>query len=119
MTRKILAVVAGYMVFAVSAALLFIISGHPAHQNAPWDFKILTIAYGIFFSVLAGLILQLIAKQTTLKLNFILALVIFLLAAVSRFTSGGCHWTQYFAMFIFAPASVLGGYLYQRRRVTK
>jgi hypothetical protein len=65
----------------------------------------------LFFSIISGLILQLIAKQENLTLNFILAGVIFLLATVSLFTSSGSHWTQLFAMFIFAPASILGGRL--------
>jgi hypothetical protein len=111
MTRKIISVIAGYAVFAVSSVLLFKLMAQPPHQDAPITFKILTIVYGTFFSVLAGFILQLIARQTKLTLNFILALVIFLLAAISMLTSAGSHWTQLFAMFIFAPVSVLGGYL--------
>lgn len=111
MTRKILSVIAGYAVFAVSSVLLFQLAGQQPHQDAPITFKILTIVYGAFFSVLAGFILQLIARQTKLTLNFILALIIFLLAAISILTSSGSHWTQLFAMFIFAPVSVLGGYL--------
>jgi uncharacterized membrane protein len=111
MGRKILSVLAGYAVFAVSSVLLFKLTDQPPHQDAPLTFKLVTIIYGAFFSVLAGFILQLIARQTKLTLNFILALVIFLLAAISMLTSAGSHWTQLFAMFIFAPVSVLGGYL--------
>ena len=111
MARKILSVLAGYAVFAVSSVLLFKLTAQPPHQDAPITFKLVTIIYGAFFSVLAGFILQLIARQTKLTLNFILTLVIFLLAAISMLTSAGNHWTQLFAMFIFAPISVLGGYL--------
>ena len=111
MTRKILSVIVGYVVFAASSVLLFKLTAQPPHQDAPLTFKMLTIIYGTFFSVLAGFILQLIARQTKLTLNFILALVIFLLAAISMLTSAGSHWTQLFAMLIFAPVSILGGYL--------
>jgi hypothetical protein len=111
MLRKILAVIAGYAVFAVSSALLFIITKHEPHGDASIAFKAVTIAYGLFFSIISGLILQLVAMQKNVTLNFILAGVIFLLATVSLFTSSGSHWTQLFAMFIFAPASILGGRL--------
>jgi len=111
MLRKILAVIIGYLVFAVSAALLFIITKHEPHKDASIGFKAITIAYGLFFSIISGLVLQLIAKPGSLALNFILAGVIFLLAAISLATSSGSHWTQLFTMSIFAPASILGGRL--------
>jgi hypothetical protein len=112
MIRKILAVIAGYAVFAVSSVLLFRLTGQAPHAEAPLTFKLLTLVYGICFAVAAGYVLRLIAKTQTLNLNFILAFMIFLLAALSLFLSRGNHWTQLFAMLIFAPMSVLGGYLY-------
>lgn len=111
MLRKVLAVIAGYIVFAVSSALLFILTKHPPHGDATIRFKVVTIGYGLFFSILSGLVLQLIARQKGRALNFILAGLIFLLAMISLITSSGSHWTQLFAMFIFAPASILGGRL--------
>jgi hypothetical protein len=114
MIRKVLSVIAGYAIFAVSSVLLFNVTGRDPHQEAPMTFKLITIAYGVFFSVLSGFVLQLIAGQNKLQLNFILALLIFVLAAISMVTSSGSHWTQLFAMLIFAPASILGGWLKNR-----
>jgi hypothetical protein len=111
MTRKILSVIAGYALFAISSVLLFIITSHDPHRDASLLFKLVTIIYGVFFSVLSGFVLQSIALQKKLTLNFILAVVIFLLASISLLTSKGSHWTQLFAMLIFAPISILGGYL--------
>ena len=111
MLRKIIAVIAGYLIFAVSSVLLFQLSGQHPHEAASLNFKLITIAYGVFFSILAGLVLQIIARENKLTLNFILALLMFTLAGISALTSKGDHWTQLFAMFIFAPVSVLGGYL--------
>ncbi|RYU91181.1 hypothetical protein EWM62_04375 [Mucilaginibacter terrigena] len=111
MIRNISSVVAGYSIFAVSSAMLFILTGHKPHGEATITFKIATAVYGMVFSVLAGFVLQLIATQKTLMLNYILAAVIFGFAAISLATASGTHWTQLFAMFIFAPVSVLGGYL--------
>ena len=114
MIRKILSVIVAYALFAVSAALLFMMTSQQPHHDAPVAFKLITIIYGLFFSVLSGFILQMIARQRQLALNFILALVIFLFASISLLTSAGSRWTQLFAMFIFAPASIIGGYLKQR-----
>ena len=114
MIRKISSVIASYAIFALSSVLLFNLTGHHPHQDAPAAFKIATVIYGVFFSALAGFVLPLMAGEKKPALNFILALVIFLLAAISLITSKGSHWTQLFAMLIFAPASILGGYLKNR-----
>ena len=54
MIRKIAAVIAGYLVFAVSAGLWFPLMGYKPHAAAPWAFMLETLAYGLFFSLLAG-----------------------------------------------------------------
>jgi hypothetical protein len=111
MIRNILSIITGYLIFAVSSIVLFILTEHKPHGEASVAFKIVTVAYGVFFSVVAGFVLQLIAQQKTLTLNYILAVVIFLFATISLVTATGTHWTQLSAMIIFAPVSVLGGYL--------
>ena len=116
MIRNIIAVIIGYAVFAVSSVLLFQVTGQAPHQDASLQFKIITFFYGLFFSVAAGYVVQLIATQTKLTLNYILTGLMFLLAAMSIvFSKGSSHWTQLFAMFIFAPASMIGGQLKLRR----
>jgi peptidoglycan/LPS O-acetylase OafA/YrhL len=111
MTRSILSVITGYLIFAVSSILLFILTGQKPHAEASVAFKTVTVAYGVVFSIIAGFVLQLIARQKTFTLNYVLAAVIFLFATISLVTAKGTHWTQLFAMIIFAPVSVLGGYL--------
>lgn len=111
MIRKILSIIAGYALFAVSSVLLFKITAHQPHKDASLSFKCVTIVYGLFFSILSGYVVQIIARQKKLNLNYILALVMFLLATASLWMSAGSHWTQLQAMFIFAPSSILGGYL--------
>lgn len=111
MVRQIIAIIAGYLVFAVSSVLLFWVLRQPPHQDASASFKLLTLVYGFLFSILSGWVTQFIAAQQKLGINYALAIVIFLLAALSLLFSGGSHWTQLFAMLIFAPASVYGGYL--------
>jgi hypothetical protein len=119
MIRKIFSVIAGYAIFAITALALLKLSGQNPHASATTSFQLLTAIYGVFFSILSGFVLRVIAQTRNLGLNFILALIIAGFAALSMLTSAGSHWTQWFAICFFAPASVLGGFFYQRKRITK
>jgi hypothetical protein len=110
MIRNFFPVVTGYLVFALSSMLLFTLTSHDPHEQASIAFKLITIGWGLFFSVLAGFVVQWIGKPRGCMLNFYLAIVMFLLAATSMLLSPGSHWTQLFAMFIFAPASFISNY---------
>ncbi|NEU07871.1 hypothetical protein GZH53_06060 [Flavihumibacter sp. R14] len=116
MTRKILSVFAGYSIFVATSLALFKLSGHNPHSDPIISFVTLTLAYGVIFSFVAGLVAQLIAKSKDLKINYILAVIIASFATFSFFKSGGNHWTQMLAIFIFAPVSVLGGLVYNKRK---
>ena len=116
MMRKILGVITGYAFFVVTSLVFFKLSGHDPHSDSATIFIILTAAYGALFSFISGFITQLIARTKKLKTNFALALIIAGFAAFSFFKSGGSHWTQTLAIFIFAPVSILGGLFYNKRQ---
>ena len=63
MVRSVLAVIAGYLVFAVSAILLFRLSGHDPHAPAEIGFVLVTIVYGMLFATLAGFLAALLGKR--------------------------------------------------------
>jgi uncharacterized membrane protein YeaQ/YmgE (transglycosylase-associated protein family) len=109
MTRKILAVIAGYAIFVITSLALFKLSGHAPHADPGTGFFILTIIYGIACSFIAGLIVQLIARTKDLKLHYVLAFIIAGFAAFSLLKSDGNHWTQILAIVVFAPVSIVGG----------
>ncbi|HEY2347488.1 MAG TPA: hypothetical protein VGH64_00670 [Puia sp.] len=115
MIRKILGIIAGYAIFVATSLALFKLSGQDPHGQATTGFQILTAIYGVVFSFLGGFVLQLIAKTKTLTLNYILALIIAGFATFSLIKADGSHWTQLLAIFIFAPASILGGLFYFKR----
>jgi hypothetical protein len=117
MIRKILGVIAGYFIFVVSSLALFKLSGQDPHEQATTTFKILTAVYGVIFAFLSGLVLKLIARTKNLNLNYILAFIIAGFAAFSLVKSEGSHWTQLFAIFIFAPVSILGGLFIDKRTI--
>jgi multisubunit Na+/H+ antiporter MnhE subunit len=115
MIKKIVSIMAGYAIFVLSSVALFMVSGQQAHADATTGFIIFTIVYGIVFSFIAGLVTQLIAKTKNLTLNYILAFILAGFATFSLLKSSGNHWTQWIAIFIFAPATILGGLLYIKR----
>jgi peptidoglycan/LPS O-acetylase OafA/YrhL len=106
MIRKIMAVIAGYLVFALSAGIWFPLMGYKPHAATPWAFMLETLAYGLFFSLLAGYVTKAIGRS--FLLNYILAALIFLCAVLSLLFSGGSYWTQLMTIFLFAPCSLLG-----------
>lgn len=115
MLRNILSIIVGYAIFVASSLALFNISGQKSHAEATIGFQVLTAVYGTVFSILAGFVVQLIASAKKLRLNYILAAIIAAFAMFSMIKADGSHWTQLLAIVVFAPISVLGGVLYQRK----
>ncbi len=117
--KNTVAVILGYAIFVISAVLLFQLSGIDPHADASIGFIILTIIYGSLFSFIGGLLTQLISKSGTLSINYILAGIIAGFATFSLFKTTGNHYSQYAAIFLFAPASVLGGLTYLKKKVKR
>jgi hypothetical protein len=76
----------------------------------------LTITYGIVFSFVGGLLAQPISGSAKLTVNYFLAGLMASFAAFSMFKSEGNHFTQLAAIFLFAPAFLLGGMTYLKRK---
>jgi nitrate/nitrite transporter NarK len=117
MIRNILAVIVGYLIFAVSAVLLFQLSGQAPHGETSITFAIFVILYGAVFATVGGFVAQIIGKSKTLIINYILALIMAAFAAFSLFATTGNHYTQIAAIFLFAPLSIFGGYLFLKKKV--
>jgi hypothetical protein len=115
MIRNIVAVILGYALFAISAVLLFRFAGIDPHKNPSIGFIILTIGYGLLFSFLGGLVTQLISGASKLTVTFVLAGIMAGFATFSLFKTTGNHYSQLAAIFLFAPAALLGGFTYLRK----
>lgn len=107
--RNIAAVIAGYLIFAVSAVLLFNLSGIDPHAETGLMTKFGVVIFGCVFSFIGGYIAKLIAAANSLSVNIVLAVLMAAFAAFSFFESPGEHYTQIAAIFLFAPASLIGG----------
>jgi len=115
MARKILSILVGYAIFAATAVALFKFSGQDPHADPAKSFMVLTAIYGALFSFIAGILTKLIARTRDLTINYVLAVIMAGFATFSFFKSGGNHWTQLLAIFVFAPISILGGLFYSKR----
>ena len=114
--RNILGVVFGYLLFAVSAVLLFALSGIDPHVDAGFGTMAIVVLFGAIFSFAGGFVAKLIADGGTMMVNYVLALLTAGFAAFSLIKSPGSHYTQISAIVIFAPLSFVGGLVCRRFR---
>jgi hypothetical protein len=115
MIRIILGIFVGYAFFVFTSLLFFNLSGQNPHGDPTIGFTLLTALYGAATSFISGLLACWIANRKDLRTNYILAGIIAGFAAFSLFKSEGNHWTQIIAIFIFAPVSILGGWLLMKK----
>ena len=114
--RSLMAILLGYAVFAVSAVALFAISGQDPHSPARASFMIVSILYGACFGVAAGFVAAWVARKAYFVHAFAVGCIIALGAAASLIArpGEGAFWTQFSAMLLFAPLTLLGGHLRAR-----
>ena len=119
MARSVIAVLFGYLIFAVSAFAFFQISGQPPHQHAPVPIMMGGIASGMVFALLGGFVAAWLARRQPLAHGIAVGAVLALGAAISLLiTMGkGAVWSQVAALALMAPCAVLGGWLRLRQVV--
>jgi ABC-type transport system involved in multi-copper enzyme maturation permease subunit len=115
--RSFLSIVAGYLVFSITAVLLFRISGVNPHQSPTMEFIIGSIVYGVFFAGLGGYVSAAIARRKELTHALVVAGIIAVIAIVSIILAPkeGVLWSELATLLLMAPAAGLGGYLRSRR----
>ena len=115
--RSVLAVILGYAVFAVSAVLLFKLTGRDPHATQDLPFVILTTIYGMVFAALGGILTARVAGGKPTVHAAVLSVVIALGAASSLIASPGSHakWSQLGALLLMAPSAFLAPRMLRRR----
>ena len=121
MTRSVIAVVVGYLVFGVSAVVLFEVSGVDPKATPSVPFAILSTCYGMAFAGAAGFVTATIAARSELRHGATVAGVIAVLATLSLVIerSAGSVWSQIASLVLMAPAAVAGGYVRYRIRLRR
>lgn len=109
--RSILAVVAGYAVFVLSALLVFGLSGQKPHADASAAFKTLAILVGTAFAIAGGYLTATLARKSPVGHATALAILLASIAAWSIHASPVKDpiWSQVCAIFFMAPGAILGG----------
>ena len=119
MLRSVGAVFAGYVVFAISAVLVFQLSGRDPHASAPLAFRVATIVWGAVFAMVGGWLAAHISVRRPALHGAIVAVVIAVLALASMVAdSSGARWSQLAAIVVMAPCAWLGGALAARQKAT-
>lgn len=118
MLRSLFALIAGYLVFAIAAGVLFGVSGRDPHADAPAGFKIFSVAYGAIFAFLAGYTAAALAARKPSAHAAAVAAILMLAAAGSWIASRGLGsaWTEIATIVVSAPLTVAGGMFFERRR---
>ncbi len=117
MLRSIGAVAAGYLIFAMSAVLLFQMSGRAPHEAQPIAFEIASVVWGCVFALVAGWLTARIATRNPAAHAAVLAGVIALGAAASLIADvSGAKWSQIAALVTMAPCAWIGGLISRARQ---
>jgi hypothetical protein len=113
MFRSIGAVIAGYLLFAVSAFLFFRLSGQAPHAAAAPAVMAGSIGVGVVAAFAGGFAAARLAGRKPLAHGLAVAAVIALGASVSLAgTIGhGAIWSQVAALLLMAPAAAIGGWM--------
>jgi hypothetical protein len=109
--RSLFAVVAGYLVFGLSAVILFQVAGVDPHAQSTAGFKIFSVVWGIAFAIGAGFFAAKLAPRRPLWHAGIVAALVALAAMVSLAGMSGTRWTQIAAILFTTPSVILGGWL--------
>ena len=116
MMRSIASVIAGYFIFAVSAGLLFQLSGVDPHTKPGTPFMVISIIYGCVFAASGGYVTSLIARQYEIKHSIALAILMAAIATIGLFSVQGAHWTEIATIFVMAPCAIIGGFLRKKKK---
>ena len=109
--RSIGAVAFGYLIFAISAFMLFQIAGRDPHATQPLGFTIFSIVYGMAFAALGGYVAARLAPSRPRAHAAAVAIVLAIGAIASLVASPGSHaqWSQWAAVVLMAPSAYFGG----------
>ena len=108
--KSVLAVLVGYMIFAVSVIALFQVAGVDPTQEATLTFRIISMIYGVFFALAGGYVAGWIAGTKEIAHASAVACVLAAIATVSIVAqSGHALWSQIAALGFMVPAAVFGG----------
>src|SRR5262245_12908021 len=116
MVRSVIAVIAGWAVFGLSAALHFAFAGRSPHDTPTTAFAIGTTIYGVVFALAAGGVAAALAPGRPIVHAAVVSLVIAAGATAAMLSRPAVViWSQTAALVLMAPAATVGGALLRSR----
>ncbi|WP_263350419.1 hypothetical protein [Acidicapsa acidisoli] len=101
--------IVGYLISAVSSALLFLVGRIPPDKPASTAVTWFTAIYGIVFAVIGATVGASFSRKNALGIGAAIALTIGVVAMWSWYsTPDHSHWTHLIAIFLMAPAAQFG-----------
>jgi hypothetical protein len=115
--RRVLGVIVGYAIFAVSAILLFQLTRRNPHAAQPTMFMAGSIVYGITFAAIGGYVSAVLGGGNSRLQASAVGVVVALGATVSLLAGphAGSVWSRVAALVLMAPAAAIGGILHARQ----
>jgi MFS family permease len=115
--RSVIAIVVGYLIFALSAALLFQLTGQQPHEAADPAVMLSSVAVGVVFAIVGGYVAGRIAPRHPRRHAAVVGLLIAVGAIISLVMSGSgtSSWSQVAAVMFMAPAAVAAGALIKQK----
>jgi peptidoglycan/LPS O-acetylase OafA/YrhL len=115
--RVIMAVVSGYLTFAISAALLFQFTGQDPHATPGLAFGIGSVVWGMLFAALGGYMAARLVQPGSMAPSAWVGCLIAIGALASMYgqTRQGSLWSQLSALLLMAPSALVGGLINRRR----
>ena len=117
MRRSLVAILAGYLTFATSAAAFFQLSGRDPHAAADPRFVVAATACGAAFALFGGYVAALLARVARVRHALAVGGLIAFGAVISLAAARGTGWSAWTALLLLAPSAGLGGWL--RVRTTR
>jgi len=116
--RRVLGVIVGYAIFAVSAVLLFQLTRRNPHAEQPTMFMAGSVIYGIMFAIAGGYVSAVLGGGSARVQAGAVGVAIALGATVSLLAgpSASSAWSRVAALLLMAPAAAIGGII--RARLT-
>ena len=109
--RRVLGVIVGYAIFAVSAVLRFQLTRRNPHADQPTIFMAGSIVYGIVFAAIGGYVSAVLGGGSARVQASAVGVIIAVGATVSLLAgpNAGSMWSRVTALLLMAPAAAIGG----------
>ncbi|MFN2400708.1 MAG: hypothetical protein ABR543_19045 [Gemmatimonadaceae bacterium] len=118
MIRSIAAIIAGYLVMAISIVGLFAAWFGPQAGVPARGFLIYSLVYGFFVAITGGYVTALVAGRAELKHAVGLAVLAAIAALISAVMYAGREplWYQFANLVVVTDGALLGGFVRHRQR---